>query len=71
MAIFATVVVMMLTLICVNTQIIQRKSMQLRNLEQQREELVNRNEEIQRRIENAQSEETIREYALSQGMIQG
>lgn len=30
-----------------------------------------RNEELERRIENAQSEETIREYALSQGMIQG
>ena len=44
---------------------------ELRNLEQQREELVERNAEIQRRIEIAQSEETIREYALSQGMIQG
>ena len=71
MAVFATVVVMMLTLICINTQIIQRKSLELRNLEQQREELVERNAEIQRRIEIAQSEETIREYALSQGMIQG
>ncbi|MBQ8685873.1 MAG: hypothetical protein IJ514_06860 [Clostridia bacterium] len=71
MAAFATVVVLMLTLICINTQIIQRKSMQLRSLEQQREELVERNEEIQRRIETAQSEEAIREYALSQGMIQG
>lgn len=71
MAVFATVVVMMLTLICINTQIIQNKSMQLRNLERQREELVERNEEISRRIENAKSEETIKEYALSQGMIQG
>ena len=71
MAVFATVVVMMLTLICINTQIIQRKSIELRNLEQQREELVERNADIQRRIEIAQSEETIREYALSQGMIQG
>lgn len=71
MAVFATVVVMMLTLICINTQIIQRKSLELRNLEQQREELIEKNAEIQRRIEIAQSEETIREYALSQGMIQG
>ena len=71
MAVFATVVVMLLTLICINTQIIQRKSIQLRNLEQQKEELMERNEEIARRIENAKSEETIKEYALSQGMIQG
>lgn len=71
MATFVAVVVMMLTLICVNTQIIERKSIQLKNLEKQREELVERNEELQRRIEVAQSEESIREYAISNGMIQG
>lgn len=61
----------MLTLICVNTQILSRKSAELKDLERQRQELVERNEEIQRRIEDAQSEETIREYAISNGMIQG
>lgn len=71
MATFVAVVIMMLTLICINTQTIERKSIQLKNLEKQREELVEQNEELQRRIEIAQSEETIREYALSQGMIQG
>ena len=71
MATFVAVVVLMLTLICVNTQTLERKSVQLKNLEKQREELVERNEELQLRIEKAQSEETIREYAISQGMIQG
>lgn len=71
MAAFVAVVVLMLTLICINTQTIERKSIKLKNLEKQREELMERNEELERRIENAQSEETIREYALSQGMIQG
>lgn len=71
MAAFAAVVVLMLTLICVNTQILNRQSVRIRNLEQQREELIERNEEIRERIEIAQSEETIREYAISQGMIAG
>lgn len=71
MAAFAAVVVLMLTLICVNTQILSRKSAELKDLERQRQELVEHNEEIQRRIEDAQSEETIREYAISNGMIQG
>ncbi len=71
MAAFAAVVVFMLTLICVNTQIINRQSVRIRNLEEKRDELVERNEEIQARIELAQSEETIREYAISQGMIAG
>ena len=71
MAAFAAVVVLMLTLICVNTQIINRQSVRIRNLEEKREELVEKSEEIQARIELAQSEETIREYAISQGMIAG
>ncbi len=70
MAAFAAVVVMMLTVICINTQIINQKTLKLRNLEEQRTELTERNEEIQRRIEEARSEETIKEYALSQGMIE-
>ena len=71
MAAFAAVVILMLTLICVNTQTIERKSLQIRNLEQQREELIEKNAEVQRRIQEAQSEEAITEYALSQGMIKG
>lgn len=71
MAAFAAVVILMLTLICVNTQIINRQSIRIRNLEEKREELVEKSEEIQARIELAQSEETLREYAISQGMIAG
>ncbi len=70
MAAFAAVVVMMLSIICINTQIINQKTLQLRNLEAQRAELVEQNAEIQRRIDEARSEETIKEYALSQGMIE-
>ena len=45
--------------------------MQIRDLEMQRDELIEKSEEIQRRIQEATSEEAITEYALSQGMIKG
>ncbi len=70
MAAFTLVVVAMLTLACINTQTIQSKSIRLQNLEEKRQELLEKNEEIQRRIEEAKSDEVIREYATSQGMIQ-
>lgn len=70
LAIFAAVVVTMLSVICVNTQIIQRQSIKLRNLEQKKEQLMEANEDLQRRIANAKSEETILDYAQSKGMIE-
>ena len=70
MAAFTLAVVAMLTLACINTQTIQSKSIRLQNLEEKRQELLEKNEEIQRRIEEAKSDEVIREYATSQGMIQ-
>ena len=69
MAAFACVIVAMMTLICVNTYAINQKRMRIEELETQKAELVERSQEIQRRIENATSEETIREYAESQGMV--
>ena len=70
MAAFAALVVVMLSVICINTQIINQKTLQLRALEEQRAELLEENEAIQSRIAQARSEETIREYAKSQGMIE-
>ena len=67
MAAFTLIVVAMLTLICINTQIIRQKSVRLKNLEEQRQELMERSEEIQRDIENATSEDAIRAYAAAQG----
>ena len=70
-AAFAATVVAMISLIGVNSHIIRQKTVRIQNLEEKRQELLEENAEIQRRIEIAQSEETIREYALSQGMILG
>lgn len=69
-AAFAALVVVMLTLICVNTQIIQNKTAQVHALETQRQELLDIQAEIEQRIVKAKSKETIREYAESQGMIE-
>lgn len=67
MAVFTFVIVAMLTMICVNTQLINQKRIKLKNLEEQKEELLEKNEEIQRRIEQATSEDTIRQYAAANG----
>ena len=67
MAVFTFVIVAMLTMICVNTQIIRQKRVQLKNLEQKKEQLMEQSEDIQRRIEAAKSEETIRKYAEANG----
>ena len=71
MAIFTFVVIAMLTLVCVNTQLIRKKSVRIKNLEEKRQELMEKNEEIQRRIDEARSEDAIRAYAESQGVLLG
>ncbi len=68
-AAFGVVVAGMLTLACINTQTIQNNSIRLQNLEEKRQQLIEKNEEIQRRIEKSTSEDTIRQYAAENGMI--
>ena len=69
MAVFTCVIVAMLTMITINTNIISQKRIKIQNLEEKQERLMEEYEEVQRRIEAATSEETIREYAESQGMV--
>lgn len=66
---FAAVVTVMLALICVNTYTISAKRANIARLEEQKAMLIEQNELVQKRIEDATSEETIREYAESQGMV--
>ena len=70
LAAFATAVLVMLTLICVNTHLIRQKTVELQNLQAQNVQLHEEYTALQNRIEEAISEETIAQYALSQGMIQ-
>ncbi len=70
LAAFATAVLVMLTLICVNTHLIRQKTVELQNLQAQNVQLHEEYTALQNRIEEAISEETITQYALSQGMIQ-
>ncbi|MBQ5930089.1 MAG: hypothetical protein IIX02_04780 [Clostridia bacterium] len=70
MAVFAVVVVGMTSLIGVNSNIIEQKKIKIKNLEKQRQQLIDQHEDIQQRIEIAQSEETILEWAKEQGLMQ-
>ena len=69
MGVFSLVVVGMLALIGVNSNIIKNQKLKIKNLEEKKNQLVKQHEEIQQHIENAQSEETIRAWAESQGMV--
>lgn len=70
LAAFVAVVTVMLALICVNTQLIEQRATRIRSLEERRAELVTEYAELQRAIEIAKSEDTVRDYAQGQGMIQ-
>jgi cell division protein FtsL len=69
MAVFTAVVVMMLALIGVNSYTIQRKSIRLKNLEEKKQELMERSEEVQRYIDELQTEESIIERATQAGLL--
>jgi cell division protein FtsL len=69
-AAFAAAVIVMLSLICVNTQLIRQKTVEYDALQMQSEQLQAEYAQLQARIQQATSPETIAEYALSQGMIQ-
>ena len=68
-AAFAAAVVMLLTVIGINSYVIRQKTNQLRNLEQRREQLVEETEALEAQIEEATSYEAILEYAQEHGMI--
>ena len=71
MAAVTCVVVGMLALIGVNSQMIRQKKVRLQNLEEKKQQLINEVDEIETRIAAAQSEETIRQYALENGIVLG
>ena len=69
LAVFTALVVVMLTFIGINSQIIQRKTLRLKNLEEKKQELMERNEEIQRYIAELQTEDNIVQRAAEAGLI--
>ncbi len=70
MALFVMVVIALISLIAYNTQAINGKMIKIKNLEEKKERLLEQQEEIQDRISLAQSEESIFQWAQSQGMVQ-
>jgi outer membrane murein-binding lipoprotein Lpp len=68
-AVFAAVIVMMLTLICINTQIINQKASYLSTLEQKQQELVAKELDLQGKIARQTSKKAIEEFAEKYGMV--
>lgn len=66
MAVAGVLAVGMMSLIGMNSQIIRQKTVRLNDLQQKKQELIAQNEELEQRIANATSEETIRAWAESQ-----
>ena len=71
MAAFAALVVLMLTIIGINSRIISRNEVEIQALEIQKAQLIEDNAAIRALIENAQSDEVIREFAVQNGMMAG
>ena len=69
MAVFAASVVMMFSLICINTQVLNQKAVRISQLEQTHNELVTKNIQLRKQIEEVTSEDAIEEFALSNGMV--
>lgn len=69
LAAFATLVVLLLTVIGINSSIITQKRMRIEKLEEKRQELLDERAELQARIDNATSEETIRNFAMENGWV--
>ncbi len=69
LAAFATLVVLLLTVIGINSSIIAQKRMRIEKLEEKRQELLDERAELQARIDNATSEETIRNFAMENGWV--
>ena len=68
-AVFAAVIVTMLTLICINTQIINQKATYLSTLEQTKQELVAKELDLQEKIVRQTSKKAIEEFAEKYGMV--
>ncbi len=68
-AVFAAVIVMMLTVICINTQIINQKANYLSTLEQKQQELVAKELDLQEKIMRQTSKKAIEEFAEKYGMV--
>lgn len=68
-AVFAAVIVMMLTIISINTQIINQKASYLSTLEQKQQELVAKELDLQEKIARQTSKKAIEEFAEKYGMV--
>lgn len=69
MAIFAAVVIAMISLICANSALINQKTVELEALEMQKTRLIQEYDMLRQEIEEEISQEAIYEFALENGMV--
>ncbi len=69
MAAFTLLVVAMMVLIGINSNLMSQRRIRLKNLEEQKQELTERNEELRLRIMELQTEESILERAAEAGLL--
>ncbi len=68
-AAFAAAVILLLSVIGINSYVISQKTRQLRSLEQRRQQLAEENAELEARIEEATSYDKVLEFVRENGMI--
>ncbi len=68
MAVFTFVVVAMLVLIGLNSHTLQQKNLRIKNLEEQKQELTEKSEQIRRHLEELQTDESIMQRAIEAGI---
>lgn len=71
MAVFAAVVIAMISLICANSALINQKTVELETLQMQKAQLVREYDALCQEIQEEISQEAIYEYALENGMVLG
>ena len=71
MAVFAAVVIAMISLICANSALINQKTVELEALQMQKARLVQEYDALCQEIEEEISQEAIYEFAMENGMVLG
>ncbi len=69
LAVVMAIITIMLTVICINSAVLRRKNVQIKNYEQKKEQLLEQYDELQQRISNARSEESILQWATDKGLV--
>lgn len=69
LAVVMAIITLMLTVICINSAVLRHKNLQIKNYEQKKEQLLEQYEQLQQRIADARSEDSIIQWATEKGLV--